>query len=156
MCRSLSARNFTSRRARPSNGEAQERLGLAVVLHEAGRKHWGNEHDAEASPSARSRGQYQARRAGIEPAVAEALPTAFPIWRRAFRHWNFRRMSIAIQCVGRDLNPHVSPKRGRGYGPLHCHSATYASLQSQRGRIRTSNFSVQSRAFYRFELSLTG
>ena len=44
------------------------------------------------------------------------------------------------RCVGRDLNPHVSPKRGRGYGPLHCHSATYAKSEpsiSQRGRIRT-------------------
>src|SRR5580700_4692586 len=28
-------------------------------------------------------------------------------------------------------------KRGRGYGPLHCHSATYASEKSRRGRIRT-------------------
>ena len=43
----------------------------------------------------------------------------------------------SLECVGRDLNPHISPKRGRGYGPLHCHSATYASLESQRGRIRS-------------------
>jgi hypothetical protein len=48
----------------------------------------------------------------------------FPIWRRVFRHWNFRRNYFAFQCVGRDLNPHVSLKERAGLRPAalpFCH-----------------------------------
>jgi hypothetical protein len=60
----------------------------------------------------------KARRAGIEPADSR-----FGGGRSAVGTSG----AYTSQCVGRDSNPHVSPKRGQGYGLLHCHSATYAN-----------------------------
>ena len=82
-----------------------------------------------AGPHLAIRSRGRARRAGIEPAASR-----FGGGRSAI---GTSGAQLTSQCVGRESNPHVSPKRGRGYGPLHCRSATYALSDNQRGRIRT-------------------
>ena len=120
----------------------------------------------------RSRGRYQARRAGIEPAVAEALPTAFPIWRRAFRHWNFRRVEMqsawkdsnlrsraaearampdyATRCAAREERV-VSRKEKIDHGYFYSLLSTIYPLAQRitHGWIRTIMNTVNSRSLYR-------